>query len=238
MNWIESKPIAHRGLHSGSEVPENSLLAFEKAIEGGHPIELDVHLMSDGGVVVFHDEDLVRLCGVDKAIADCNSRELQEHKLFGSSYSIPLLKEVLELVAGRVPIAIELKAFNFNPQLAPSTWQVLKDYQGEFAVQSFNPKCLSWFKQNAPHIKTGLIAGSMVGEPLPLFKRLAIRNLLVFPFLRPDYIAYEGAALNYQAISLVRRFSKIPIIAWTIRDQLQLKNVEGLCQNIIFENIY
>ena len=103
--------FAHRGLFSKDQtVPENSLKAFGLAVEKGYGIELDIQLSKDGEVVVMHDDDLARACGIDRPVAELTLAELKELKLFGTEEKIPLFSEVLELVAGKVPMIVELKS--------------------------------------------------------------------------------------------------------------------------------
>ena len=108
IDFILKTPIAHRGLHN-VKAPENSLAAFRLAIEHGNVIELDVHMLADGKIVVFHDDNLKRMTGVDAVIKDKTFAELSKLWLKKSSQKIPLLTEVLDLVDGKVPIIIEIK---------------------------------------------------------------------------------------------------------------------------------
>lgn len=102
--------VAHRGLHAaGKGVPENSLPAFRAAAEAGYAIELDVHRASDGTLVVFHDHDLRRMTGARGTVERMDFRSLRRLRLGGTACTIPLLREVLECVGGRVPLLIELK---------------------------------------------------------------------------------------------------------------------------------
>lgn len=93
--WLVETPIAHRGLHD-KNIPENSLGAFAKAIEKGFAIELDVQLLADNTVVVFHDDSLARMTGNDGYIKYLNKEDLKALKLKGTKESIPTLKEVLD----------------------------------------------------------------------------------------------------------------------------------------------
>ena len=106
MEWL----YAHRGLHDNAEkVPENSLIAFRKAVEGGFGIELDVQMSRDGVPVVFHDFTLKRMCGVEGRVCDYSYDELRRFSLIGSGERIPKFAEVLKLVNGRAPLIVELK---------------------------------------------------------------------------------------------------------------------------------
>ena len=130
---------AHRGLHGG-DVPENSLAAFEKAAEKRYGIELDVQLTKDGVPVVFHDDSLLRVCGVDRLLRDCELSELRQFRLSGSEKeTIPTFAEVLELVDGRVPLLVELKTGSAG--LVRAVVPMLDEYNGSFCVESFDPDC-------------------------------------------------------------------------------------------------
>src|SRR5512147_108799 len=117
--WLLETPIAHRGLHDARYgVIENSLPAFWTAARGGFPAELDVRLLADGAVVVFHDRDLDRMTGATGPIAARNARELRAILLSGGAAGddpriddarIPLLSDVLDLIAGATPLLIEVK---------------------------------------------------------------------------------------------------------------------------------
>ena len=107
-SWVVERCIAHRGLHNNN-FPENSLGAFENAIKNSYPIELDVHLIADGTLAVFHDDTLARVCGKDGYVKNLTKSELKNYKLLGTEYCIPTLDEVLNLVNGQVPLLIEIK---------------------------------------------------------------------------------------------------------------------------------
>ena len=110
--------FAHRGLHTRDRaVPENSLEAFRLAARAGYGIELDVRLTRDGQVVVFHDNDLKRLCGVDKRVDELDWAELQKLKLCGSEEGIPLFSDALDVIRGRGPLIVELKNGPRNREL-------------------------------------------------------------------------------------------------------------------------
>src|SRR3954467_15277818 len=109
--WLVRTPIAHRGLHAAGEGrPENSLAAFAHAAALGFPAELDVRLTRDGEVVVFHDRALGRLTGAAGRVEERAAAEVRALRLLGTRERVPLLREVLDLIGGRVPLLIELKA--------------------------------------------------------------------------------------------------------------------------------
>lgn len=232
-SWIVEDYIAHRGLHN-KEFPENSIPAFENAIKKGYPIELDVQLLSDNSVVVFHDSTLSRMTGQDGYIKNLTKDDLKNFKLNSTGYTIPLLEEVLKFVNGRTPLLIEIKNSGKVGKLESETYNLLKNYSGEYAIQSFNPYVLSWFKQNAPEVIRGQLSGSFKGEPLSFIKRFVLRNLLLNKKISmPHFITYEAKSLPNLA---VKRYKKLPLLAWTVRSQEEYIKLIKHCDNIIFEN--
>ena len=147
------KYIAHRGLHSDL-VPENSLTAFRLAVEKCLSIELDVRLTKDCRIVVFHDNDLMRMCGIEGKVFDYTYEQLSAFKLKNSDEKIPLLSEVLKTVDGKVPLLIELKGGALFGELESRLDHMMKKYKGEFAVQSFNPFSVMWFRFHSPKVTT------------------------------------------------------------------------------------
>jgi len=233
--WLRERPIAHRGLHDDLR-PENSLAAFEAAATAGYPIELDVHLSADGHVVVFHDVTLDRLTGGPGAVADTPLAELLLRRLLSSDQTIPSLDQVLALVAGRVPVLVELKP---PPRVGPlehAVCEVLGRHPGDYAVQSFDPYSMLWMRRHAPHLPRGMLAADMRDEDLPLHHATALRNLLLAPRVRPDFIAYELWSLPYWAPRAWQRLGR-PLVAWTVRDEGGLARARALADNVIFEYV-
>ena len=172
-DFLKNKPIAHRGMFNKNEgIPENSMPSFEKAINEGYIIELDIHLLKDGKIVVFHDDDLERMTGVKKKIKDCTYNEIKEFKLNGTNYTIPLFLDVLNLVNGKVPILIELKYDRKNGELERELAKILTDYKGDYAVQSFNPCSVNWFKRNLPEVPRGQLSSNYKKSKMFIIKKL------------------------------------------------------------------
>ena len=237
-------PFAHRGLHDlEQQIPENSLLAFSKSIEHGYGIELDVHLTADHIPVVFHDDDLQRMTGIDDLIATKTWAELQQMNLMLTDEKIPSLSQVLALVDGQVPLLVEIKNYR-EPvgALEGAVAHLLDAYQGEFCVQSFNPMVLKWFLKNRPHFIRGLISYAYPVEEVQLSAstRFLLRNLLLSPLCKPHYIAYDYKDLNrFKLRHLHRMRAKgIPLLVWTVRSHAaeQLATVQA--DNFIFEDFY
>ncbi|MCM2323893.1 MAG: glycerophosphodiester phosphodiesterase [Oligoflexia bacterium] len=230
-------PFAHRGLHHNPDCPENSLAAFEKTVEAGYGIELDLRVAKDGGIVVFHDRTLSRCCGVDALVRDRTAEELQSLRLFDGPARIPTFKEVLDLVSGRVPLLIEIKREQGSAAYEDRVLGELRDYRGAFAIQSFNPFSIAWFKREAPEVPCGLLSGRFEGSPLAWPKRLALKYLLPVPFVCPDFISYELEGMPMAYLAMARKVTGLPLLFWTIRSDEALRRARALGGNVIFENV-
>lgn len=236
-SWISDRPIAHRGLHDEDRNPENSVGAFNAAIEAGYGIELDIHCSRDGRLVVFHDDNAKRLTGRDLKITSASFAELSALRLAETSYRITALEEVLELVDGRVPVMIEVKAGSRVARVGPLLAAVLSNYSGPVAVQSFDPRVVLWLRKNLPAVPRGQLAGSMAGGSIPLVQRLLLRTMLLNAASRPDFIAFEIEAMPDRFVSLWRRLLRVPLLLWTVRTEEQLSQTRRYRANAIFEHI-
>ena len=231
-SWLVEKYIAHRGLHTETE-PENSLGAIQNAIKQNLPIEIDVHEIADGTLVVFHDKSLQRVTGKDGYIKNLTANDLKDHRLFATEYSIPTLKEVLDLVDGQIPILFELKNEGKVGSLEKTFWEIVKDYQGEFAIQSFNPFTLEWFKLHAPTVIRGQLSSFFKNQNFSFFKRLFLKKMAFNKISQPHFISYNAENLPNR---YVKKFKHLPLLAWTIKSQEEYLAILKHCDNIIFEN--
>lgn len=185
---------AHRGYHNKPSIPENSMAAFKRAIERGWGAELDVHLIKDGSLVVFHDSELKRCTGVDGIIEDLTFEEARSLRLEGTDEQIPSFDEVLELFEGREPLIIELKAYKGNHfALAEAVCKRLDNYKGEFCIESFDPRAIADVRKLRPNIYRGQLAQDFVTrrEGLPWYQRIVLTNLLLNFMTKPNFIAYR-----------------------------------------------
>lgn len=234
-SWLFNTPIAHRGYHSiDAECPENSMKAFKCAIQKGFAIELDVRLLADNNLAVFHDNNLKRMTGIDKDIRSYDSSTVKHWRLFNSQEHIPLLEEVLDLVKGQVPILIELKNGGKIGEAENALMDILSDYDGRYAVQSFNPYSLHWFRDNAPDVVRGQVMGYCRGENLAYNARFLLKNFLFNRTSRFNFINYDIRWLPPWAVNRVRK-KGIPVIGWTVRSLYEYQWAHELYDNIIFE---
>lgn len=191
--------VTHRGLHSKDlSVPENSLAAFKAAAEAGYGIELDLQLSSDGEVMVFHDDSLKRVCGVEGLVEETPAEVLKSTPLHGTEQTVPLFKSVLELVAGRSPLIVELKHSTRTDELCRKAYELLKSYDGAYCIESFDPFIVAWFCKNAPHIVRGQLITSFKSyrKTRGFISSLVLScNLMGFK-TRPNFIAHDLCKKN------------------------------------------
>ncbi len=231
------KYIAHRGLFDNASAPENSIPAFKKAVESGFGIELDVQLTADNRLVVFHDDTLERVCGSKAALRDMPYDELSTLKLFGSDESIPLFEDVLKSVDGAVPLIIEIKSDKNYLQTAKSTNEALKNYRGEYCIESFNPLVLRWFRKNNKNVLRGQLAPSRAKNKSikALLASFALSALIVNFLSAPDFIAYNHIRKNRLSLKLCKKLFGAATAAWTIRSQKELDAAKEMFEIFIFD---
>lgn len=235
LNILKEIHISHRGLHN-DYIPENSMMAFKKAVEKGVAIELDLHLLKDNKIVVFHDDNLKRMTGCNRKIKDCTYEDIKNLKLLGSNEKIPLLKDVLDLVKGKVILDIEFKCDKKAGLLEKEACKLLDEYSGIFIVKSFNPFSVLWFKKNRPNFIRGQLSSDFSKDNFNIIKR-TILKYMVFNFLtKPDFIAYDFSAITSKQIEKIKR-KNIPILLWTIRNNEELESIKKYKCSIIYENI-
>ena len=230
MSFLLNMPIAHRGFHD-EKTPENSIGAFKNAIDNNFVIELDLRILKDGQVIVFHDAGLLRLCGVRKYIKRCCYKDLKSLKLNQSEFGIPTFLEVLKLVNGKVPLLIELKTSFFGRKLEKEVLKILKDYKGEYAIQSFNPLSLKWFKKHAINIPRGYLSSFFDGS-LSIAKKL-VKRLCFAKSCTINFISYDA---NNLPNKYVEKYKNLPLIAYTVSSRDEWERVGDYVDNIIFEN--
>ena len=227
--WLLTKPIAHRGLW-GENVVENSISAYKNAIDNGFPIEIDLRTSSDGEIYSFHDQTLNRMTGADGNIYDKTSLQLKKLKLIGCEETIPTFQSVLSLVDGKTPLLIEFKD-QPDKSYVKKAVEMLKNYKGEFAVQSFNPLILLEIKKLAPQFIRGILGSKTYSKNLPFIKRIVVKNMLLNRVIKPDFISY-----SYNDLPLKKSLVKnTPVITWTVTDKQTAKEIKPYAKNIIFE---
>lgn len=220
--WPGPAGFTHRGLHEGSQFPENSLVAFAAALELGAGIECDLRLTKDGRIVVFHDADAWRLCGSRMVIGQSTSAELGRLTLGG--HPIPTLESLLQLVAGRVPLLLEVKVDGDIWRWIRPLKTALNDYGGPFGLMSFDPRIPRLVKTNLPGVRRGLV----IRDDLP-----PLRRRMALWLADPHFIAVDRTAVGKSWVIKARR--RMPVYSWTIRTAEERRQAEVQADALIWE---
>ena len=229
---------AHRGLHDKNtgEFPENSLAAFKRACDEGYGIELDVQLSHDGEVMVFHDYSLLRMTKCDKKVSDLTRDELCELSLADTNEKIPTFSEVLSLVDGKVPLLVELKGENFDTSLCPKVAELLKDYKGEYCIESFNPLLIKEMKKYLPDVYCGLLYTNVCRDKKKYSALNIALSLMALNFLcYPDFIAYNYCDRNSLPVRIATRLYRAKKFTWTVNSRKEFDKSHALGEHPIFE---
>ncbi len=231
--------IAHRGLFDNAgDAPENSMLAFRRAVDQGYGIETDVQMSSDGRLVLVHDFNLKRVTGADLEVKNCSYREMKNHFLFGSEQRVPLFSDFLSLVQGRVPLIIEIKCENKADcdDLCREVAYALDLYEGTACIESFNPWCVRWFRKNHPAMLRGQLSGNYRREHWAGGMFDFVLTACMFNFLtRPDFIAYNLNNADTFPFRFLRNVCRACTVAWTVRSEDDLEKAKKNFDVFIFE---
>lgn len=232
--FLRARPFAHRGLH-GSDVIENSRAAFSAAISGGYGIELDVQASREGEAFVFHDARFDRLADATGTLAETRGVDIEKIRLKGTNETIPRLSAVLDLVAGRVPILIEIKV-DKGPVgvLCLAVRRALEGYDGPVAIMSFHPDVGRWFRVHAARIVRGMVITEQEASALPDRGRQAVERRLGLWRARPDFLAYDVRDFPSRFAADQKRRG-LPILTWTVRTPEQEAVAARHADEIIFE---
>ena len=226
---------AHRGLWNGT-LPENSLSAFRNAVSHGFGMEMDVHITRDDQLVVFHDDDLKRMCGDSRRVSECTLAELQSLTLLDTQERIPTFDAFLTTVNGRTPLIIELKSDSRIDRLCELVSERLKGYSGVYCIESFDPRAVRWWRIHRPEIIRGQLAYGLVkpyrGRKTAQERMMA--SLIVNCLGRPDFIAFEANTDHSIPVRAVRLF-RPHMVAWTVRSQAQMDALKSRYELQIFE---
>jgi len=237
------RPFAHRGLHDRANGRiENSRKAVQAAIKHGYAIEIDLQLSKDDVVMVFHDYDLNRLCGRDGTVQQMTGAELNKIMLTDGDETIPTFREILDIVAGQVPLLIEFK--DQDGKMGPNTGAIeatalndLDGYNGEYAIMSFNPYTPKWFADNAPEVLRGLVSYDYEHHEdahIPADHRRRMAELEFDADINLDFISYGSENLSDDAPQRFRASGR-PVFCWTIKSAAQEVEALKYCDAVTFE---
>lgn len=213
----ETKVMAHRG--ASTEAPENTMAAFQKAIDDmADYIELDVQLTNNGEVIVMHDSNAYRTTGVDANIVNMTYKEvktLDAGSWFSDEYvgeNVPSLKEVLELTQGKIKLNIELKPADNGTALAKNTVRIIEKYNmvNDCVITSFSESALKAVKIYNQEIKVGYILSAAYGD--------------FYDMKNVDFFSVNAAFLSKRTIDAIHNSGK-RVYAWTVNNKESIKNL-------------
>ncbi len=237
------RPITHRALHDRKAGRvENSIKSIEAALDAGYGIEIDVQLTSDDQAVVFHDPILDRLTGETGAVRDRSQAELARIPLTDDGGTIQSLPTVLALIAGRVPLLIEIKDQDggMGPDiglLEQAVVTALDGYDGDVAVMSFNPHAVAKLAELAPHIPRGIVTSAyvpVIWPEVPIDVQDRLRDIPDYDRVGACFISHEAADLDRPRVAELKA-EGANILCWTIRSAAQEAKARQIVDNVTFE---
>lgn len=211
----------HRGYYNNKDLPENSMKAFRKCIDKGYGIELDVQLTKDKKVIVFHDDDIKRMTGVNLNIKDTEYEELKKYHLLDTEEIIPEFEEVLKANGFKSPLYIEIKDFSMHyHELVDKTVELCDRYPGNYIFCSFNPMVLMYLKKIRPELLRGIIVqrfkkGNYIAGKI-------LENMFLNFMIKPDIISYQYNKPNW-SLKLNKLFHNT-LAGWAIKTYEDYEN--------------
>jgi glycerophosphoryl diester phosphodiesterase len=239
LTWLIERPIAHRGLH-GNGLVENTLGAAAAAVAANYGIEVDLQLSADGEVVVFHDTTLDRLTKSSGPLAAKSAAELKEVAFRNCAERIPTLQDLLNNVAGRTPLVLELKSEGDGDTRLPArVAAILAGYAGPVAAMSFDPEMVIALRKFAPGLPRGIVAERYYDDPewkgLTPAQKFQLGNLLHIPRTSPHFVAYYVRELPAIAPLFARYILGMKLLTWTVRSESDRKRANRWANQMIFE---
>jgi glycerophosphoryl diester phosphodiesterase len=225
LEWLVARPVAHRGLHDGGAVIENTPSAFMAAIKAGYGIECDLQVSADGEAMVFHDAALDRLTEASARVDSMRASDLKRLHFKATNDHMITLGELCDLAAGAVPLLIEMKShFPGDCRLLERCTSVISAYQGAAALMSFDPLLVRALRAHAPTLTRGIVA-----------ERKQASRPYDWVVARPQFIAFSANDLPDPSTSIARKVFGLRVLAWTVRTREQQYAVMRHADQIIFE---
>ena len=239
--WLTARPVAHRGLHDAAAgVIENTRSAVAAAVAAGFGIEVDLQVTADDDAVVHHDEVLGRLTEGSGRLAAMTAAQLQRVRFKTTTDAMMTLADLLDLVAGRATLVIELKShFDGDLRLVRRAAELLARYDGPVAAMSFDPVQVAALRQMAPRLTRGVVASRRYDDEewagLSTGQKRAMAHLLHWPSTRPQFVAYHVRDLPAPGPSVARALFGVPLLTWTVRSPEDRSRATQHADQMIFE---
>jgi glycerophosphoryl diester phosphodiesterase len=241
-DWLTARPVAHRGLHDAARgVMENMPAAAHAAVAGNFAIECDIQLTSDGEAMVHHDDALGRLTEGSGALLTKTAAELKAVKFKDTAEQMMTLGDLCDLVAGRVPLVIEVKShFGGDRKLVRRMSDVLTAYSGPVVGMSFDPDQVMALRETMPKLVRGIVAQRTYDDDGSWAKLTpAQRDSMLY--LRhgfrtePHFVAYWVNQLPSPAPWIARNVFGCSLLTWTVRTPEQRERAAQYADQMIFE---
>ena len=233
LSWIKDGYFAHRGLYNNKDIPENTMAAFENAYQHGYDIELDIRETKDGELVVFHDENMYRLCGVDLLLKDYLYKEINHYKILNTNQTILLLKDVLNAIPNSTKLLIEFKPMTYPKMMVDKFMNIMKRFDHTYAIHSYDPRIVHAFKKHYPDIIRGQIAETFPNEKG--IKPFLLKRLFFNFWTKPDFINYRFEDLPRKQLDKLKQ-KGIMILSFSARSEKDLAFVKEHYDNAVFEH--
>ena len=220
---------AHRGLFDNKKIVENTISAFKRALKEKLNIELDIRVTLDNKIIVFHDENIKRLTGIDSFVKDMTYDELSKTNLLNTNDKIPLLDDVLNLINGEVTLLIEIKDTLSNGTLKELN-KLLLDYNGKVLLQSFNPIIVRKMAfTSLKRYKMGiLLTNKYKGFKWQLYSAFIYKYLI-----KQKYISFISSPK--ELVDEVKELSNKELFIWTIETKEEFIEYKKYSNNLICE---
>ena len=224
--------IAHRGIHN-DKIIENTIPAFSLAISKNIPIELDINILKDGNIVVYHDANLKRLLGIDEKLSGYSYDKLKKLAFPNTSIHIPLFTDVLDLIDGKILVVVEIKKSDIYSYIeyCEKIVSILKNYSGNIVIKSFDIRIVNWFLKNTNYI-TGILITKRKNN---LYDFLINKRITLFS-LKPNFISISTKIVMSRLVKNFRK--KGPVLVWTIKNKDTLDIVKEYGDSFLIENFY
>jgi glycerophosphoryl diester phosphodiesterase len=240
-DWLTARPVAHRGLHDAERgIIENMPAAARAAIAGNFTIECDIQLSADGEAMVHHDHELGRLVEGSGPLNEKTVAELKALRFKATDERMMTLTELCALVAGRVPLIVEVKShFNGDRRLVKRMAEVLASYSGPVVGMSFDPDQVLALREIMPKLTRGIVAQRTYDDDywkkLTREQRDSMLHLKHGFSTRPHFVAFWVQQLPAPAPWIARNLFGCPLLAWTVRTPEQRAAAARYADQMIFE---
>ena len=224
---INNLLIAHKGMFNNIDIPENSIKAFKLAIKNKLPIELDIQLTKDNKLIVFHDNNLKRLTGLNKSIEDADYKTIKKLRLINTNEKIPTLEEVLKLINGQVLLDIEIKPTKKTNKICSEITKLLDNYKHPFIIKSFDIKIILWLKKNRPNYIRGILINKNIYTTLI--------GKFIINYCNPNFLAISKKLIDKKGIK--NHFKKYNILIWTLTKKHEMNKYQKITNNYICNNL-